>query len=86
MIGQNWTDQDILHTVLINENKAKGKLLSQNAAQPVGNIMFKMSCRKMICSFRSYYYPPSGHPLSWYPLSGYPQYRYPSFNPWPPSI
>ena len=24
------------------ENKAKGKLLSQNAAQPVGNIMFKI--------------------------------------------
>ena len=23
--------------------KAKGKLLSQNAAQPVGNLMFKMS-------------------------------------------
>ena len=23
-------------------NKAKGKLLSKNAAQPVGNVMFKM--------------------------------------------
>ena len=33
-------------------NKAKSKLLSHNEAQPVGNIMFKMS-RKMICSFRS---------------------------------
>ena len=41
-------------TVKICCNKAKGKLLSQNAAQPVGNIMFKMSYRKIFCSFRSY--------------------------------
>ena len=65
-------------------NKAKGKLLSQNAAQPVGNIIFKMNCRKMICSFRCYsltssltqnFYLKVNHltmPQSGYPCSVWP--------------
>ena len=32
----------IVYFLEAKKNKAKGKLLSQNAAQPVGNMMFRI--------------------------------------------
>ena len=45
-------------------NKTKDQLWSLNAAQPVGNMMFKMGFKKIISSFR--FYNPKLGTIMWF--------------------